>query len=186
MGDSKRPAVTEGLVFVSNLIFLSGCPCILWFLLRALLGGLGVPPSWFMIWMVLLLLCVAYAYYCFGPLRRACVGPEPDEDTVEYGRKAVVVGWERRRLAYNVILPAVVLLVLREHFVTLVYRFRNIAIMFAIVANVCYTVGPLSELFFQSSLKRRVGWARDVVFWIGLTFSVWWAWMWALRGLGKL
>ena len=192
MGDSKKPIVLrwETLVFVSNLIPLVGCLWVLW-RLPSLLGEGPIP----LIQTVILFPLVASACYCFGPLLRICVSAEPGEDAVDPGRRAVVLWWEKLRFVYNLILLVEGLFLLGEDFVSAFARFWMLmtmyAIMFAIVANACYCLGPLFEICFQFLLKRRVGRARYLLFSVGLLFSVevlysmWRAGVWALQNLPK-
>ena len=110
-------------------------------------------------------------------------------------KKAVFLRWEKWRIGYNLILLVEGLWVLREHLVSAFLRFGHFMILFAIVANVCYCLGPLLEICITTLLGSRadrpryqsfLAGLRHFLFSVGLAFSMWWVWMWSLRGLGKL
>jgi hypothetical protein len=94
--------------------------------------------------------------------------------------KAIVVWWERRRLAYNAWVGAAGLvsvgmitlasLVLGGGF--LIGPPLIGAGIFAAMANVCYLIGPTTELFIDKLWGRQVLPTGPTLYRAGLTFSV--------------
>jgi hypothetical protein len=110
-------------------------------------------------------------------------------------KKGIVRSWEKRRLVYNLVLLVEGLWVLREHLAAAMTQFWGFMVLFAIAANVCYCLGPYLEICVRSFLGPRADRThyqsffavlRYFLFWVGLLFSMWWVWMWSLRGLDHL
>lgn len=110
-------------------------------------------------------------------------------------KKVIFLRWEKLRIGYNLILLVEGVWLLREYLAAAFTRFRLIMVLFAIAANVCYFLGPMLEICVRTLLGSRadrpryqsflVG-LRYFLFSVGLLFSMWWALMWAHRGLDHL
>jgi len=93
---------------------------------------------------------------------------------------AIVSWWERRRLAYNAFVGAAGLVSIGT--VSLVStilgagvprgEFWIVPIAFAAMANVCYLLGPVTELLVNNLWGRQVLPTGPVLYRMGLTFSV--------------
>lgn len=93
---------------------------------------------------------------------------------------AIIVWWERRRLAYNASVGAAGLVSLGT------VGFANtlmggdsmfpealvVAAVFGGMANLCYCFGPAAELLFEKIWGRRVLPTGPMLYRMGLTFSV--------------
>ena len=93
---------------------------------------------------------------------------------------AILAWWERRRLAYNAFVGAAGMVslgavgaagVLLGEGVNLVGGLAGAAV-FGVMANVCYFLGPATEVVLEKLWGRRVLPAGPVLYRMGLTFSV--------------
>ena len=92
----------------------------------------------------------------------------------------IVLWWERRRLAYNVWVGSaglvslgvwsVLAAIVGGEFVTPYLLLPSAA--FGLLANLCYLLGPATELLIHALWGRRVLPAGPTLFRMGLTFSV--------------
>lgn len=93
---------------------------------------------------------------------------------------AIIGWWERRRLAFNAWVGAAGLVSLGTVGVVNVLlggepHFREallLATIFGGLANLCYFLGPATELLFEKLWGRRVLPAGPMLYRMGLTFSV--------------
>ena len=92
---------------------------------------------------------------------------------------AIFGWWEKRRLPYNLIVGGAGLAsvtwmwvaeaILRSGFVS--FPWQPIVIV-GVLANICYTLGPITETFIEKLWGRDVLPAGPVLYRMGLTFSV--------------
>ena len=90
--------------------------------------------------------------------------------------RELVMGWERLRLRYNIILLP---FGLAAGIIWVYYSFPIIegaifgAVAFAIVANIAFLLGPAFELYSRALLMngRKSSVLRNVSFWLGTAFS---------------
>ena len=90
---------------------------------------------------------------------------------------AIISWWENRRLAYNGIVGAaglfsygvgnVVGLLVDGHLIPLIP-----VVVFGVMANVCYCLGPIIEIALRSKLRGKLLPVGPTLFRMGLTFSV--------------
>ena len=108
--------------------------------------------------------------------------------------KAIILRWEKWRIAYNLILLVEALWFFREHLTPLFTQYTNTVVLFALGANICYCLGPLSEICVRalwrlgSDRTRYQPFLKGLFYFtfsVGLLFSMWWVWMWTLRGVPK-
>ncbi|MDH3205482.1 MAG: hypothetical protein OEO79_02665 [Gemmatimonadota bacterium] len=93
---------------------------------------------------------------------------------------AIVTWWERRRLAYNAFVGAAGLVSIGAvSLVSLMLgagvprgEFWIVPIVFGTAANICYLLGPLTELLIQTLWGRQVLPTGPMLYRMGLTFSV--------------
>jgi hypothetical protein len=92
---------------------------------------------------------------------------------------AIIGWWERRRLAYNLWVGAAGLVSLGAFGLATLLVGGNLfwaiwvpAAVFGTMANVCYLLGPATEILIQAIWGRRVLPTGPMLFRIGLTFSV--------------
>jgi hypothetical protein len=93
---------------------------------------------------------------------------------------AILAWWERRRLAYNAFVGAAGLVSLGTVGVAGVLlgeaaNFGGLlvgAAVFGVMANLCYFLGPATEVVLEKLWGRRVLPAGPVLYRMGLTFSV--------------
>ncbi len=93
---------------------------------------------------------------------------------------AIIAWWERRRLAYNAAVGAAGLVSLGTvAFASTVMGedaiFPDALILvavFGVMANICYFLGPATELLFEKLWGRRVLPTGPMLYRMGLTFSV--------------
>lgn len=93
---------------------------------------------------------------------------------------AILGWWERRRLAYNVwvggaglvSLVTVTLYNALSGFAPLVPAAFVVAAIFGTMANICYLLGPATELLIEKLWGRGVLPTGPTLFRMGLTFSV--------------
>jgi hypothetical protein len=93
---------------------------------------------------------------------------------------AIVVWWERRRLAYNACVGAAGLVSLGTVGIAGVVMGGGeaipgmllAAVVFGVMANVCYCLGPAAELLIEKLWGRRVLPTGPALYRMGLTFSV--------------
>ena len=107
-------------------------------------------------------------------------------------KKEILLHWEKRRIAYNLILLIEGLILLWGHYETAFSNYWRLIVIFVIAANVCYCLGPLLEIVVRALMGSRVSQTkyqsflaglRHFLFLPGLLFSMWWIWMWVLRGM---
>jgi hypothetical protein len=93
---------------------------------------------------------------------------------------AILAWWERRRLAYNAFVGAAGLVSLGSVGVAgvLLGEAANLggllagAAVFGVMANLCYFLGPATEVVLEKLWGRRVLPAGPALYRMGLTFSV--------------
>lgn len=89
---------------------------------------------------------------------------------------AVIAWWEARRLTYNVAVGAagLVTLAVADLLVTPAGHFVPLPLVLAygVMANVCYTLGPVGELLLQRWLGRETYGLGPALFRHGLVFAV--------------
>lgn len=94
-----------------------------------------------------------------------------EEETNPY--REIVIGWEKLRLRYNLILliPGLLTLVIWIHQdLSQLILFIIPSIFFAIGANCCYLLGPLAELYGKALSKDLH--LRRLLYWAGVIFSI--------------
>ena len=101
--------------------------------------------------------------------------PEPAERRVG----AMIGWWEKRRLPYNLIVGAIGLVPLTVGvlFTTLVASLQPVdmfraAIWWGVIANLCYTLGPVAEIALEKLFGRRLLPAGPLLFRAGVTVAV--------------
>lgn len=96
------------------------------------------------------------------------VGSMPGDPDLSF-----LAGWERRRVLYNAVLAAIVLVSslmdLGRVFLDLV--FWEFLIVAAFCANVCFCTGPIAEAYLRWIGIRRE-WLGGLLFGVGLLISV--------------
>ena len=102
------------------------------------------------------------------------------DETARYPKKAWLA-WERLRVVYNLVLlvvglPCLWLLWLLQEYVGQSYGFFSFwclsTILFGVVANAFYCLGPLAEVGVYRVLRLRIGRARYGSFAAGLLLSI--------------
>lgn len=92
---------------------------------------------------------------------------------------AIIGWWEKRRLPYNLIVGAtgLVPLAVGVLFTTLVASLQPVdmfraAIWWGVIANLCYTLGPVAEIVLHKLFGRRLLPAGPLLFRAGVTVAV--------------
>lgn len=92
-----------------------------------------------------------------------------------------IVWWERRRIPYNLVLLATALfsflliVIASNHFIAREVDLGSPllgAIVYAVGANLCYTLGWITELLFYSDDPIQPERTRKRIFRLGLIFSI--------------
>lgn len=95
--------------------------------------------------------------------------------------RAILGWWERRRLGYNLAVGATgvvslvitrLLLALPPHAPTHVGPLWPPVLVFGVLANVCYFLGPTVEILIEKLWGRRVLPTGPTLFRMGLTYSI--------------
>src|SRR5690348_5814002 len=101
------------------------------------------------------------------------------EPTLVRSAPQIVRWWESRRLAYNAVVGGAGLVTLgvtsvieglmRGHWAVAPWQ---LVIVYGVLANICYTLGPIAEIAVQRWLRRPVYGLGPALFRYGLVFSV--------------
>lgn len=108
----------------------------------------------------------------YHPPRDSSIGPPSDQPAL----RELVVGWERQRLRYNLILlpfgcgTLFIWIRIESYQAPLLVG----AFFFALGANFAYLLGPLAELYGRALLgsSKRVLPLRQLLYWAGVGFSI--------------
>ncbi len=102
------------------------------------------------------------------------------DETARYLKRASLT-WEMLRVVYNLVLLAEGLWILRKVLAPVFLDGPGVLILlFGVVANAFYCLGPLLETYAYVGFAERIGRARYVLFATGLLFSMWFVFKWAM------
>lgn len=90
-----------------------------------------------------------------------------------HGLREALVYWEKRRLVYNAVMliwGGLCSVSFINHFGPLMYMANVTA--FGIGANICYSLGPLFDVYVSLLLGRSLARFRPALFALGMAFSI--------------
>jgi hypothetical protein len=125
-----------------------------------------------------------------GRLGRACEinksqAVESKENAMNGSKNEIFLFWEKLRIGFNLILLFEAIWFLREYLVSAFASLWDRMALIAIAANVCYFLGPLTEICVRKILGVNVDPTRHrshlmvlraFLFSVGLGFSMWLVW----------